>query len=128
MSSEKSRQEQRHFTRILIDSAVRLVSAEGGWDSTLIDISLKGALIKTPAMWRAKIGDRLLMELALNDGETIIRMEVSVAHMEEGHVGLRCEHIDIDSISHLRRLVELNVGDPEVLFRELGELSKLPSE
>jgi hypothetical protein len=127
MSSEKSRQEQRHFTRILIDSAVRLVSAEGGWDSTLIDISLKGALIKTPSSWRAKIGDHLLLELVLDD-ETIIRMEVSVAHMEAGHVGLRCEHIDIDSISHLRRLVELNVSDPEVLFRELGELSKLPSE
>ena len=126
MSSEKSRQEQRHFTRILIDSAVRLVSAEGGWDSTLIDISLKGALIKTPSSWRAKIGDHLLLELVLDD-ETIIRMEVSVAHMEAGHVGLRCEHIDIDSISHLRRLVELNVGDPEILFRELGELSKFPS-
>jgi hypothetical protein len=127
MSSEKSRHEQRHFTRILFDSAVRLVSAEGGWDSTLIDISLKGALIKTPEKWRAKLGDHLLLELVLDD-ETIIRMEVSVAHMEEGHVGLRCEHIDIDSISHLRRLVELNVSDPEVLFRELGELSKLPSE
>lgn len=126
MSREQSGQEQRHFTRVLFDSTVRLVSAEGSWNSTLIDISLKGVLIKTPAKWHAKIGDHLLLEMALNDDETIIGMEVSVAHMEEGHVGLRCEHIDLDSISHLRRLVELNVGDPEVLFRELGELSKLP--
>lgn len=126
MSTEKSQPEQRHFTRVLFDSDVRLISSDTSWDSTLIDISLKGALVKTPATWRAKVGDHLLLELALDDGETIIRMEVSVAHMEEGHVGLRCEHIDIDSISHLRRLVELNVGDSEVLFRELGELSKLP--
>lgn len=124
MSNDKSGQEQRHFTRVLFDSDVRLVSASKSWDSTLIDISLKGALVNTPANWNARIGDHLLLELPLGDGETVIRMETSVSHMEAGHVGLHCEHIDIDSISHLRRLVELNVGDAEVLYRELGELSK----
>lgn len=127
MSAEKSRPEQRHFSRVLFDSDVRLVGSTGSWDSTLIDLSLKGALVATPANWHGKIGDHLLLELSL-DEETIIRMEVSVTHMEAGHIGLRCDHIDIDSISHLRRLVELNVGDSEVLYRELGELSKLPSE
>jgi hypothetical protein len=37
-------------------------------------------------------------------------------------MGLQTEHIDLDSISHLRRLIELNVGDADILNRELGEL------
>ena len=44
-------------------------------------------------------------------------------HIEDDHTGYRCEHIDLDSISHLRRLVELNLGDPDILDRELSELS-----
>jgi hypothetical protein len=35
---------------------------------------------------------------------------------------LRCDSIDLDSITHLRRLVELNAGDPRELDRELAIL------
>jgi hypothetical protein len=49
-------------------------------------------------------------------------MDVTVAHCESEHVGFHCDHIDIDSITHLRRLVELNLGDPELLERELSAL------
>ncbi|MEZ9333247.1 PilZ domain-containing protein, partial [Vibrio sp. 10N.286.51.A4] len=41
---------------------------------------------------------------------------------------LRIEHLDIDSISHLKRLVELNVGDDELLYREIEHLTDLGSE
>ena len=33
------------------------------------------------------------------------------------------DHIDLESISHLRRLVELNLGDSSLLERELAALS-----
>ena len=53
-----------------------------------------------------------------------IRMDVTVAHVEDQHIGFRCEHIDLDSITHLRRLVELNVGDIDILNRELSALGQ----
>ena len=43
---------------------------------------------------------------------------------EGGKIGLQCESIDLDSITHLRRLVELNAGDPALLDRELSSLLK----
>jgi len=50
-------------------------------------------------------------------------MEGHLAHVGDNNtVGIRCESIDLDSISHLRRLVELNLGDPELLNRELSAL------
>jgi hypothetical protein len=49
-------------------------------------------------------------------------MTGEIAHREGRQVGVRCLEIDLDSISHLRRLVELNVGDEAILHRELGAL------
>jgi hypothetical protein len=35
---------------------------------------------------------------------------------------LHCDNIDVDSVTHLRRLVALNSGDPKLLDRELAAL------
>jgi hypothetical protein len=45
-----------------------------------------------------------------------------VAHIEDDRVGVSCSHIDLDSAAHLRRLVELNLGDEAQLHRELQAL------
>ena len=122
MDNEASFENKRHFSRIVFDTEVHLVSAEGSWTCRLIDISFKGILVTEPTNWHANIGDHFLAELLMGNNETVIRMEVSVTHIEDGHAGFRCEHIDLDSVSHLRRLVELNIGNTEILNRELSEL------
>lgn len=123
MDTESSSDEKRRFSRVPFDTDVHLVSAQGSWHVRLIDVSLKGILTALPANWHTKIGDHYLVEMLTDNQEATIRMEVSVAHVEEDHVGFRCEHIDLDSVTHLRRLLELNLGDAEILYRELSELS-----
>jgi len=49
-------------------------------------------------------------------------MSTEVAHAEGHHTGLRCRAIDLDSVTHLRRLIELQLGDPALLERDLAEL------
>lgn len=122
MENTEPFQNKRRFSRIEFDSGVHLVNAEGSWKSRLVDISLKGMLITLPRNWQSSVGNRYLAELFLGDRETVIRMEVIVTHISDKHAGFRCEYIDLDSISHLRRLVELNIGDTTVLNRELSEL------
>ena len=56
------------------------------------------------------------------DADTDVQMQVRLTHDNHGQLGFVCEHIDLDSISHLRRLIELNLGDQEELERELGAL------
>ncbi len=114
--------EKRRFSRITFVTDIHLVNAEGSWDAKLVDVSLKGILVTMPNGWHSKIADHYLVEILTDNADAMIRMEVSVTHIEEQHVGFRCEHIDLDSISHLRRLVELNLGDSEILNRELAEL------
>lgn len=115
--------QKRQFTRIPFDADIRLVKQNGeAWDSRLYDISLKGALISAPQGWKGERGDEYLLEVFLAGEEIKIDMNVSVAHVEGGRIGFHCEFIDIDSISHLHRLMELNMGDEDQLEREISEM------
>lgn len=117
-------QEKRSFSRIAFDSDVTLNDASGEWTSTLIDISLKGILMNTPQGWKGKRGDKGRLSVQLQGSEIEINMDAVVAHVENNTVGFRCEKIDAGSAVHLRRLVELNLGDEELLNRELTALGK----
>ena len=123
MSDTQTTSEHRHHQRILFETPVRMIIKGEQLRSTAIDISLKGALIMRPYEWTGNVGDTGLLQIELNNGETIIEMDVTVAHCEGFKVGFHCDHIDIDSITHLRRLVELNLGDAELLERELSHLN-----
>ncbi len=113
--------EHRVFKRIPFDARIRLSHGERSWETQLLDISLKGALVEQPAQWNATTGETVQAEIVLAD-DAVIHMDARVAHTENGRIGLRCQHIDVDGISHLCRIVELNTGDPELLHRELEAL------
>ncbi len=113
--------ERRNFWRAVFHAPVRLTTHDGQVYAQLLDISLKGALLETGAAWNGKAGEECQLNLGLAMGTNIV-MWTKVMHVEGRNVGLRCESIDLDSITHLRRLVELNSGDPALLDRELGSL------
>ncbi len=121
-----TKEQKRQFTRVSFDTDVRLIKESGeAWDSRLYDISLKGALIAAPRSWTGQRGDEFLLEVFLAGEDIKIDMNVSVAHIEDGRIGFHCEFIDIDSISHLHRLMELNLGDEAQLEREISEMIDL---
>ena len=122
MTQDISDNEKRHFTRIPFDATVQIENPASSLQRKLIDISLKGMLVKRPDDWQVTVGDHFQVTLKLNESDAVINMEVKASHVEKDHVGFTCEHIGIDSITHLRRLVELNLGDSELLNRELSEL------
>ena len=54
--------------------------------------------------------------------EVEINLEVKAVHIEENCIGFKTVHMDLDTATHLRRLVELNLGNENLLERELSEL------
>ena len=120
MPDSRPGKERRHFTRIPIDCAAVLHCKDGTLHTSLLDVSLKGALLKRPADYHDS--ENSTCELELHLGETTIFMYGGIAHSDPQHIGFRCDHIDLESISHLKRLVELNLGDETALERELHEL------
>ncbi len=120
----ESEQSQRRFQRIPFTAAAHVHAVKGELhpNCSVVDVSLNGLLIKKPIGWQGVTGDQYQVDLLLNDAELVIKMQAEVAHIDNGSVGFHCELIDLDSITHLKRLVELNLGDEALLHRELAAL------
>ncbi len=114
-------QERRVFSRILFDAWVELQQGDKSWQAAVVDVSLKGLLVREPMDWQIDMALPLHAAIRL-DANASIQLSVLCRHRANGLIGFECQHIDIDSISNLRRLVELNLGDPDLLERQLGAL------
>jgi hypothetical protein len=113
--------ERRRFRRFPIEGTVRLFSPTAMWSSALIDLSLRGVLIERPADWTGTPGQRYRLDLRL-EGGVMIGMGTTLARICPDALGFNCEKIDLDSFSRLKRMVELNLGNSDVLNRELSTL------
>ncbi len=114
--------ERRRFSRITFHRPAELDVRVARATCEVVDVSLKGALVEVPVSFRTATGERCTLTIRLDAAEAAIRMEGEIVHREGQMVGVRCVEIDLDSISHLRRLVELNLGDDDLLHRELSAL------
>ncbi len=114
--------DKRHFHRIFYNADVTLSNELDTHSCQLVDISLKGCLLRFETPWTQPLEDTFTLNLQLSD-EVSINMQVSIAHIVGNDAGFKCEHIDIDSISQLRRLVELNLGNSDLLERDLLALT-----
>lgn len=115
-------EQRRLFSRIHFAGGARLLSG-GQWNPCdVLDLSLKGACVKTAPGTTMRMGDPVTLVLSLGDGKAAVRMEGAIAHVGNAQIGFACREIDLDSITHLRRLLELNLGDTTLLDRELSAL------
>lgn len=120
MSAEEV-EEKRHFQRIFYHAEAMLIGDEVEFPCRIIDLSMKGCLLEFDQPWLGSAKTLYGLLLKLSD-EVSISMTLSFAHAAGTRAGFKCDHIDIDSITNLRRLVELNLGDSAMLERELTAL------
>jgi len=113
--------ERRRFSRVGFDAVVELTQGTQTWTAKLVDISLKGLLLTQPSTFEISKDEPVQVKIVLSD-KTPITMNAEIVHQSALQLGLACSLIDLDSISHLRRLIELNLGDPAAAERELSEL------
>jgi len=119
---ETSGNNRRSFTRIFFDAETVATQDEQYWLVQLVDISLRGILIK--ALPDQEFDPNKDVDISIHLGGDIqICMTTRVVNQKNSQIGLVCDHIDVDSMTHLRRLVELNVGDTSLLERELHALT-----
>lgn len=114
--------EHRHFHRIAHDAPALIALEDSSLAARTLDLSLRGCLLEIDPALALGIGAPYPIEIHLSD-DVRIAMRGILIHRRERRAGFECEHIDLDSISTLRRLVELNLGDPELLDRDLEALA-----
>ncbi len=121
MPSRDASRENRRFSRVTFQMPVELDAGGRCIPCTLLDISLRGALLEVATDLALREGEACTLSVRLGE-QARIDMKGKVAHREGARAGVRCESIDLDSIAHLRRLVELNLGDEDLMNRELAAL------
>jgi len=121
MSQAQTPDERRHFTRVPFDATVTISRASDSWQAQLLDISLNGILLSLPENWPGQKDQEFQITLEL-DSDVIISVNGKVTHIEAGHSGFTFENMELDSASHLKRLLLFNLGDQSLIDRELHEL------
>lgn len=118
-------EERRQYSRIAFHAPASLVLPGRTIAVVVVDLSLKGGLVRLPVGESVDCGAPCALHVFLNESELNqqICLEAKVAHVSESYAGLLCVTIDLDSVTHLRRLVEFNLGDPGLLERELSALA-----
>lgn len=114
---------RRQFSRILFSIKAELEVEQQIYPVSIHDISLNGALVTAPQTnqpIKHKLG---MLHFQLGDDNAHVVMHIAVVHINNNEIGLQVNAIDLDSIVHLRRMVELNLGDEEQLAKELSQLT-----
>lgn len=115
--------EYRHTHRINFNCLVEFETSECCHICELVDISLQGALIAGCSGATPPAGTACKLTLTLDEaGEIKIIMTGITAHKIENRVGIHCESIDSDSMIHLRKLIEYNLGDSTLANRDFDVL------
>lgn len=115
--------ERRRFQRIAFDAGTEISQGDRRWKVALLDLSLQGLLVERPEHWDVVAGEPVQVRIYLGF-DVNVYMDADLAWEREGLLGFNCKYIDLESISHLRRLIELNLGDIALLERELSALGE----
>lgn len=116
-------EEKRQFTRIVFDKAISLQPDNGICVQGQVDnICMKGAFVLCDQFSRFTVGEHVSYTMTLSDPAGVaITGDARVVWIDEHRqgCGLFFFEMDIDSFTNLKRLVELNFGDADIIEKEL---------
>lgn len=114
---------QRRFSRIkcieksIVETDSRTVQVQ------LLDISLKGALIEHPQDLAVQRGNRWKLLFRLDSSDIVLQFGTEVVHCSGTHAGVKFIETDLDTMIHLRSLIEARSVNPEQVKHELSFLT-----
>ncbi|MDD2319539.1 MAG: PilZ domain-containing protein [Geobacteraceae bacterium] len=109
----------RRFSRVKCVEKCIVETAAGPCEVRLLDISLKGALLEHDANLPVAKGDRWKLLFRLDHSDIILEFGVEVVHCSENLAGVKFVEVDLDTMIHLRSLMEARTVNPEQVRYEL---------
>ncbi len=106
-----NRDDKRRFSRVPFEGTARLHINERLLPVELLDISVRGAQVRLPKGERVNPNNECRLTLTLDDSPIHLTLESQVRHTADDQAGLVFVLIDVTDMQHLRRIVELNLGD-----------------
>ncbi len=112
--------EQRHYQRIGFRTEASIITSEATYACHLIDLALQGALFQCEAETPLAVGQKARLHIYLPDSDISLNFTAEMIHKHERFCGFLFLTEDVDTLVHLRRLLELNIGDTEKTDQEFS--------
>jgi len=116
---------KRNFSRINFAANAQIEFNSKIFESELLDIALKGALIRPKTQPLLERGNCCILRIFLHSSDITLTFNAELVHLEQNDFGFKFLDIDIDTMTHLRRLLDLNIGDQDKITNELSFLLKV---
>jgi len=117
--------ERRQFARVAFASGAELITTQEHLGCQVLDISLKGVLLQLPAGQAPRSACPASSSCRWRAGRPMPRSSPWPGNWPTSRAAMPAccaGSIDLESITHLRRLMEINLGDPAASERELKAL------
>jgi hypothetical protein len=114
--------EKRRFSRIKIEEKCVVECGNDFVEGRLLNVSLKGALMEFDGEIDFQSGAGCRLSFNLGNPDFYLEFMVEVAHCNDCVAGVRFVEADLNTMIHLRNLLEARTGDPLLVKRELDFL------
>ena len=112
--------ERRNFQRVPFATEAEINCNEKKFNGDLLNISLKGALINVYGPLPLEKDNICELLIHLVDSEITMQFDVDLVHREENKFGFKFIGKDTETMIHLRRLLEFNIGSSEAIDKEIS--------
>jgi hypothetical protein len=114
--------EKRRFSRIEFEEKCVVERGNDFVEGRLLNVSLKGALIEFDGEIGFQSGGGCRLSFNLGNPDFYLEFMVEVVHCSDSLAGVRFVETDLNTMIHLRNLLEARTGDPLLVQRELDFL------
>lgn len=119
-------EEHRNFSRIKFQAHTKIEIEGHPYGGELLDISLKGALISSKKNeLPLSLNKDALVKIFLPSSSVSMNFSARLVHLDGDHYGFKFTSYDAESMTHLRRMLELNLESHEQVIKELFFLQKV---
>lgn len=109
----------RRFRRVPFEAVVTMNLQEESFSGELLEVALKGAMVGTEGPLEMPLGTQCELCISIPDSPISLTFLAELKHKEEDRSGFLFISEDLDTLTHLRKLIELNTGDVETTRSEL---------
>ena len=109
----------RRFRRVPFTAEVSLTVDQGYYKGKLLDVAMKGALVETMVPLPIQAGTECALGIALPGTAISLDFDAELVYIDGLHYGFKFISENLDTLTHLRKLIELNTGDVETTRSEL---------
>lgn len=110
--------EERHYQRVPFQAETVVKTEKSLWNCALLNIALRGALLGSKDL-ALDLGTICQITITLPTSAIVLDFDAELVHREEDHFGFKFVHVDLQTLTHLRKLIELNTGDADSVRNEL---------